>query len=1387
LRLGAVKGRILIVGVQALLGFTILACSQIATVTPPSSKPAIPATLEAATRAPEKHPTAIPKLRSTLAALVPATPANSFANTPTIVPTPPTPPTPAPSPLARFGTNEVEGQAPFLVQFSNRSSDADTFHWDFGDGTTSTEKTPFHTYTEVGAFIVTLTATKGAATPANTSVSTETISVLPGPLASLVLEPAAATLNPKGTQQFLVRVADQFNNEIQGVELHWEVTGDAGTIDSHGAFAAGTISGSFDAGLRVLATGRQGTMTASADLVIRPGFLDKITLSPAELTLPVDGKQAFTIKATDRYGNEITGVKAAWHSNSGGTIDQDGLYFAGTRAGTFNTGVIASVAHEGVHKRAVAPVTVRPGPLAKITIEPALLNETSTGVTTKLTSHPFDRYGNEITGLPIIWTAEGGSIDPQGGFSAQHKSGAATVFATAESEEIARSASISILWGVDLRSALLAPAVVPAGLSFKAGECAVKQQVKFCALTYGHDGVGVPQAAKTVRTSAFFYPLGVDIPNVFSGTTGIEWLKDQLVLLEGDILDVTEVSIRPIGEQSRAFRMAVNSETRSGFTVNAVVFRTSHVLSILMTVNAEARPPFDEALRLAKHLNANVEVELASPTGPTELGAWTVLSSAPVLAAAVSPPSRVNLRPLTEGKYGWPFPLIVAAVKVQFNTTSVESTGPVFVSWAIENYPVYVQESYKVDLYVDNTIVGRWNLNATKGVYDYFTIRAWSSLLKNTTLSPGTHTLTLIVDSTNLIAETNEDDNTYSIEFLVKGVPETPIALTTAAGQLPNLIPYAPAGWDAPIVVYSKVVDVVENSLSVDVPTCTRFAVKNIGASSVREPFLVQLFLDDVLIRWSRYTDGVGPGQRITWREWCALHEGAKVTPGKHTLRLEIDFDGVIAESDETDNVYQQEFVWGTGPIVREPLLSLPLIAPLIARATTTLQALPNLTMFTPPAWAGPVVLQTGKGVFEPNLLVQGVPAYYHWAVKNDSDTDMKQGYKLELRIDGKVFARSDRPPLKAGEIDFHIDGSLPSSFMTSLNQSVSAKERLTVSLVIDPGGNVNEKNEEDNSFETVVQVLEERPPAPPPGSYSSGAISRMEDLLPITGNTITSYSQPHLSGLLEGMDSLYFAIYGKNMRDEPVFLHFLTDLQFAAYINVRCRDSARRYHDIEEDREHERCSERLRESGGFHTTWRNHNRIVIRAERTPARLIEVVAHEFGHYRQDVKNPQELSREQNTLNVQALTESQAYAHTMVMLRRFEELSRKPLLLHPKLTFNERYVTTTLQRYLSKKDSDPHERGRLFLWSVVLTDENLRDLRQELLREGRLSLRNTKLLFEYLTNITWQEADAYVAEMLAGLEQHIPTIQGIAEDRLVAGLPHGAEGSGELREAALLLP
>ncbi|MCF7802041.1 MAG: FG-GAP-like repeat-containing protein, partial [Candidatus Marinimicrobia bacterium] len=81
-------------------------------------------------------------------------------------------------PLAAFTMDRSFGAPPLTVQFTDSSRGVDAqvaaWHWDFGDGETSTQQNPAHTFDEEGSYTVKLTITDANGSPAS---ATDTIEV----------------------------------------------------------------------------------------------------------------------------------------------------------------------------------------------------------------------------------------------------------------------------------------------------------------------------------------------------------------------------------------------------------------------------------------------------------------------------------------------------------------------------------------------------------------------------------------------------------------------------------------------------------------------------------------------------------------------------------------------------------------------------------------------------------------------------------------------------------------------------------------------------------------------------------------------------------------------------------------------------------------------------------------------------------------------------------------------------------------------------------------------------------------------------------------------------------------------------------------------------------
>lgn len=96
-----------------------------------------------------------------------------------------------PQPVASFDPEPLIGCAPYRVQFSDSSVAGTTlfYHWDFGDGGTSTDANPVHLYPHAGLYDVSLTVTTtNGCIDTNTFLVPGLITVNPQPVAAISVD-----------------------------------------------------------------------------------------------------------------------------------------------------------------------------------------------------------------------------------------------------------------------------------------------------------------------------------------------------------------------------------------------------------------------------------------------------------------------------------------------------------------------------------------------------------------------------------------------------------------------------------------------------------------------------------------------------------------------------------------------------------------------------------------------------------------------------------------------------------------------------------------------------------------------------------------------------------------------------------------------------------------------------------------------------------------------------------------------------------------------------------------------------------------------------------------------------------------------------------------------
>lgn len=144
----------------------------------------------------------------------------------------------ADSPVAKFTANITSGPAPLSVNFTDQSTKNPTsWHWNFGDGLTSVQQNPEHTYDAEGLYTVTLTAYNG---PVSDRVSKTDYIVVTGPPV------AEFTANlTSGSAPLTVNFTDQSTNNP--ITWQWNF-GDGGTstqqnpVHTYNAFGDYTVS-----------------------------------------------------------------------------------------------------------------------------------------------------------------------------------------------------------------------------------------------------------------------------------------------------------------------------------------------------------------------------------------------------------------------------------------------------------------------------------------------------------------------------------------------------------------------------------------------------------------------------------------------------------------------------------------------------------------------------------------------------------------------------------------------------------------------------------------------------------------------------------------------------------------------------------------------------------------------------------------------------------------------------------------------------------------------------------------------------------------------------------------------------------------------------------------
>jgi len=223
---------------------------------------------------------------------------------------------------ANFTGTPLSGEAPLPVAFTDTSTGSPTtWSWDFGDGSTSSEQNPSHTYTRAGAFTVSLTACDGSAMATKSVPGYITVTSPSEPVIANF-----AAVSRTGT----VPLAVSFTDQSQGGPVDWSWSfGDGGTSTEQNPVHTYTQTGSFSVSLTAVNGSYSNTTTQGNYITVTAVPVTTPTTSPitTTTTVPVTTTPAATGGAgADTSGD--TGRATSFVATSPGTPAGGTMTFA---------------------------------------------------------------------------------------------------------------------------------------------------------------------------------------------------------------------------------------------------------------------------------------------------------------------------------------------------------------------------------------------------------------------------------------------------------------------------------------------------------------------------------------------------------------------------------------------------------------------------------------------------------------------------------------------------------------------------------------------------------------------------------------------------------------------------------------------------------------------------------------------------------------------------------------------------------------------------------------------------------------------------------------------------------------------------------------------------
>ncbi|MCP3915545.1 MAG: PKD domain-containing protein [bacterium] len=229
-------------------------------------------------------------------------------------------------PTAEFFGNPTNGNIPLNVSFTNQASgEVNSYSWSFGDGSTSSQANPSHTYTNAGTYNVSLTVSGPGGSDSETKNGYITATV-GAPEADFAGFPTVGN-----TPHTVI-----FSDLTTGTATSWSWNfGDGGTSSAQNPQHTYNTSGVFNVSLT--ATGPGGSDTETKN-----GYITVFSSPPTSNFFgnPTSGSAPLNVAFTNTASGEVSSYN--WSFGDGATSSAPNPSHTYTTAGTYNVALTVS-------------------------------------------------------------------------------------------------------------------------------------------------------------------------------------------------------------------------------------------------------------------------------------------------------------------------------------------------------------------------------------------------------------------------------------------------------------------------------------------------------------------------------------------------------------------------------------------------------------------------------------------------------------------------------------------------------------------------------------------------------------------------------------------------------------------------------------------------------------------------------------------------------------------------------------------------------------------------------------------------------------------------------------------------------------------------------------